>query len=79
VLVADTKSDDTTERGWLIERGDSEESRPRYWAGPGNWWTYDSLQAVRFARAADAHRVVKLLTTDGPAYRVAEHVWGLAR
>jgi hypothetical protein len=62
-----------TERGWLIERAG--EVGAMYWAGPGTWWTYDSLQAVRFARAADAHRVAKLLTNAETPHQVVEHAW----
>jgi len=76
-ITTDVISAVDAEHGWLIERGDSEGSRPLYWAGPGNWWTHDSLQAVRFARNVDAFRVAKQLTppSNGVPHRVAEHVW----
>ena len=56
------------ETGWVIEHGESETSRPRYWAGMMcgaapkgttikaiiSLWSFDNLKAIRFARRADA-------------------------
>ena len=70
------------ESGWLIERGDSDGSRPNYWIGfSGNksLWSFDNLEAVRFSRKEDALRVRTSIEsshyTEG-THRVTEHGWG---
>ena len=54
--------------GWVIEHRNSEVSKPYYFAGPGKW-SYNHLDAVRFARKEDADK----FNTDGD--RVAAHAW----
>lgn len=70
------------EIGWLIEVVRA--GRPAWWAGddiddPGvAAWTWDSLEAVRFARKADAERVICGLlvnSLEAPEMRATEHVW----
>ena len=61
--------------GWVIEHGASEVSRPRYWGGVYGW-TYDNLQAVRFAREADARSQAEAMDDGVPDnYRICEHLW----
>lgn len=63
------------EAGWVIEHGASEVSRPRYWGGI-HGWTYDNLQAVRFAREADARSEAEAMDDGFPGnYRICEHLW----
>ena len=70
----------TDEFGWLIERGDSEVSAPKYWAAgmrdPATFsaWTSNHDQAIRFARKLDAKRVAERLMKDIPV-RICEHGW----
>ena len=59
------------ESGWLIERGDSETSRPLYWGGE-HCWTYDNIQAIRFARKQDGESQAKV-TGNQHGYIVCEH------
>lgn len=71
------------ERGWVVENAESETSRPLYWRGdnvdsrpagdetPYQVWTFDHLQAVRFARKVDAEKL-KFLSE----VRICEHEWG---
>ncbi|MBI1213636.1 MAG: hypothetical protein GC190_19430 [Alphaproteobacteria bacterium] len=64
------------EYGWLIEHGQSEPSRPRYWGGV-HGWTYDNLKAVRFAREIDAQSQAEAMDDGAPDnYRIKEHGWG---
>lgn len=73
-----------TETGWVLERGDSEVSRPLYWNGTAigtepSAWTFDNLNAVRFARQIDAQVAAHNLMGRGQSrmgVRVAEHGWG---
>ncbi len=72
----------TEESGWVIEHGESETFKPLYWRGDNhesrpegddnifNPWSYDHLQAVRFARKEDAEKV-KFLSE----VRICEHAW----
>jgi len=72
------------EIGWLIERGDSPTSDPKYWAagvyyaehdpGRSSVWTSNHAQAIRFARKIDAERVAQRLL-NGISVRVCEHIW----
>ena len=62
------------EDGWVIERGDSEVSAPKYWDGSA--WSSDHWQAVRFARQLDAQRVALHLPIGGKPPRICEHGWG---
>lgn len=69
------------ESGWVIERGDSDASRPFYWGGACGW-TYDNLCAVRFARKEDAESVETTLRWERERKgfqphnnRIAEHGW----
>ena len=71
------------ESGWVVEHAESDTARPLYWRGdnpesrpegdenPFNHWSYDHMQAVRFARKVDAERV-KFLSE----VRICEHGWG---
>ena len=66
------------ESGWVIERGDSEVSRPRYWRGNG--WSYDHMDAIRYARKIDAERTASGFDEDGrlpldEPHRICEHGW----
>jgi len=64
------------EYGWVIEHGASEVSRPRYWGGVRGW-TFDNLQAVRFAREVDAQSQAEAMDDGVPNnYRIKEHGWG---
>lgn len=59
---------------WVIERGDSEVSAPKYWTGSA--WSSDNLKAIRFVRRDDAERVrLFALETATPRHRVCEHGW----
>ena len=60
------------ETGWVIEREDSEPSRPMYFAGVN--WDYDNLKAVRFARKIDAETMCRYLFPGEP-HRIADHMW----
>jgi hypothetical protein len=62
------------EIGWVIERGDSAVSAPKYWNGSG--WSDDHLQAIRFARQIDASRVCAHLPPHIPMRRICQHGWG---
>lgn len=72
------------ENGWLIERGDSEVSRPLYWMGTATGdnataWTFDPNNCVRFAREQDAAVVAHNLMGRGDTRiqcRIKEHGWG---
>lgn len=69
------------ESGWVIERGDSEPSAPKYWAAGQqdpqrtSAWTSNHLEAIRFARKLDAERVAER-AMNGIQVRIAEHEWG---
>lgn len=63
------KTKTQSETGWVIERGDSQPARPLYLAGP-NYWSFDNLEAVRFARKEDADKF-KQYAND----RICEHAW----
>ena len=64
-----------SEYAWVIEHGASEVSKPRYWGGV-HGWTYENLQAVRFAREVDAQSVAESMDDGFPGnYRLAEHAW----
>jgi hypothetical protein len=73
-----------TESGWVLERGDSEVSRPLYWTGVAlgsnpDTWSFDNLLAVRFAREVDAQVVAHNLMGRGDSrmqVRIKEHGWG---
>lgn len=60
------------EIGWVIEREDSEPSRPMYYAGIE--WSYDSLKAIRFARKEDAEAMCRYMFPGEP-HRIADHMW----
>jgi hypothetical protein len=63
------------ETGWVLERADSDPSRPLYYApegGHGEMWSHDHNDALRFAREIDASRQAYAL---GIQVRVCEHEW----
>jgi len=60
------------EVGWVIEREDSEPSRPMYFTGKN--WDYDNLKAVRFAREQDAQTMARYMFPGEP-HRIADHMW----
>jgi hypothetical protein len=60
------------ETGWVIERADSEPSRPMYYAGFD--WSYDNLKAMRFARRQDAELMSRYMFPGEP-HRIADHMW----
>lgn len=60
------------ETGWVIERADSEPSRPMYYAGFD--WSYDNLKAMRFARREDAQKMCRYMFPGEP-HRIADHMW----
>lgn len=60
------------EVGWVIEREDSEPSRPMYYAGTK--WEYDNLKAIRFARKEDAQAMSRYMFPGEP-HRIADHMW----
>jgi len=60
------------ETGWVIEREDSEPSRPMYFTGKN--WDYDNLKAVRFAREKDAQTLARYMFPGEP-HRIADHMW----
>lgn len=66
------------EVAWLIERHDATD-RPMWWCGfdPNsrfaNTWSYESLDAVRFAREVDATTVARSLPS--PSGIALEHMW----
>lgn len=70
------------ESGWVIEKGDSEVSRPKYWIGfvqCKSQWSFDNLKAIRFARRDDALAIRTCVEADhrwDGTHRVAEHGWG---
>ena len=71
----------STEYAWVIERGESDPSAPKYWAA-GSWepsnsyaWTSNHEEAIRFAREIDARRVAERIM-KGMDVRVCEHAWG---
>jgi hypothetical protein len=65
---------------WVIEKDDSEGSRPRYftgkrhgaqeWSDPG-----DHADACRFAREQDAERIAKYIGPYQHNHRICEHGW----
>lgn len=62
---------------WLIEQWQPEGyARPAWWAGVGALTT-DPNRAVRFARQADAERVIDGFTSVGCGrwFRAVEHAW----
>ena len=59
------------EIAWLIERTD--QGYPSWWTGAD--WTTDPNQAVRFARAVDAQRVIATHGQHPPTHAI-EHMWG---
>jgi hypothetical protein len=64
---------------WVIERDESESSRPQYFTGkthPAMRWSDpgDHLSAIRFARKVDAERMA-LIVDGARQHRVAEHGW----
>ena len=63
---------DGEETGWVIEREDSEPSRPMYYAGFE--WDYDHLKAMRFARKEDAQTMCRYMFPGEP-HRIADHAW----
>lgn len=68
----------TPETGWVIEREGSPTSKPDYWTGSVNplSWSEDHLEAVRFARQADAARFMhNCFDAANMSHRVAEHMW----
>jgi hypothetical protein len=68
------------ELAWLIEHGDSATSEPRYWAAGqtdanrSSAWTFNHMEAIRFARKVDAEKVVRRIMKGVPV-RIAEHGW----
>jgi hypothetical protein len=61
------------EIGWVIECYAT--GRIAYWAGP-QLWSWEHLEAVRFARKEDAERVARHPSCQGiPTLRVTEHMW----
>ena len=60
------------ETGWVIEREDSEMSRPLYFCGGA--WDHDNLKAIRFARETDARRLCHYMFPGEP-HRIADHAW----
>lgn len=66
------KSRQGEETGWVIEREDSEPSRPMYYAGFE--WDYDNLKAMRFARKEDAEKMCRYMFPGEP-HRIADHMW----
>ena len=60
------------ETGWVIEREDSEPSRPLYFSGFE--WSYDNLKAIRFARKVDAETMSRYMFPGEP-HRIADHMW----
>jgi hypothetical protein len=60
------------ETGWVIERADSEPSRPMYFTGKN--WDYDNLKAVRFARKEDVQTMSRYMFPGEP-HRIANHMW----
>lgn len=67
-----TQKRDGEETGWVIEREDSEPSRPMYYAGTS--WEYDNLRAIRFARKEDAQTMARYMFPGEP-HRIADHMW----
>ncbi len=59
------------ESGWLVER--AAERGYFYWTGTG--WSPDSLDALRFAREADATKFITVEQLSSPHTFAAEHVW----
>ena len=71
------------ESGWVIEAGDSNTSSPLYFAGYIKFgedttqrWSFDPLEAIRFARASDAAKISSWLYTPMKEHRICEHQWG---
>jgi len=67
---------------WVIEKGDSEQSRPSYFTGrrhPAVQWSDpgDHAAACRFARKEDAERIADFagFYAPNPVHRIAEHGW----
>lgn len=67
---------------WLIEKNDSEVSRPRYYTGrsnPDEWSAPgDHSDACRFSRQIDALKVagnVQYGAGEDEPHRVCEHGW----
>jgi hypothetical protein len=71
-LIADAKRRRGGGSGWVIEREDSEPSRPMYFTGIN--WDYDNLKAVRFARKEDAQTMARYMFPGEP-HRIADHMW----
>lgn len=69
-----------TESGWVIEKGDSPASEPKYWtagqtdASRSSAWTSNHMHAIRFARKLDARRTSERIM-KGIEVRIAEHNW----
>lgn len=70
---------------WVIEDGQSDITRPLYWAGwikpsgknkEQQHWSFNSLDAIRFARADDASKVACWLLPQPVLHRICEHEWG---
>lgn len=79
---AGTKPQPSEERGWLLERADSDTASPWYWAAGqidpsrSSAWTQNHMAAIRFARREDAQAVADRLMRKVPvAVRVCEHEW----
>lgn len=73
-----------TEFCWMIERGDSEVSRPLYWKGTNmgtdpEAWTVDPINGIRFSCQSCAEVVAHNLMGRGETRircRVKEHGFG---
>lgn len=62
---------------WLIDRGERRHLR-EYWVGRG--WSSYPLEAIRFARAEDAEKVIKhLINVTAPKARAVEYLNGEVR
>ena len=70
-----------SETGWVIERGNSDPSEPKYWAAGHSdadrmiAWTSNHMAAIRFSRREDAEAVWKRLFPDIQV-RICDHAWG---
>ncbi len=68
------------EFAWVIERGDTPVSEPKYWAAGQidaarfSAWTSNHTQAIRFARKEDAENVANRIM-KGTDVRICEHGW----
>ncbi len=75
ILTAMAKPDSAVkqESGWLVENGKSGDAlRYRTMSDEGIVWTANHMEALRFARRADAER---FCAEDDEAERIAEHIW----